>query len=125
MTMAEPVNLDARRGWVELCGRCGHRLDHLHKECIHPITLRRKLSDEQKQALGTTEEFEYIEQQCGCPDGIRADVLQCSQLAQVIQQNTRILNSLDAIAEILLMGSGLEVTPEGQLRPKSGIITPV
>jgi hypothetical protein len=98
------------------CGRCGCPLDHEGQPCSHEVTQRAR----------HPESHDLVERTFGCPciSGIRTDVLQCQQNAKLITQNEEIAEALHDLGRILLTASNLEVTDNGEIRPRSGLVLP-
>src|SRR5688500_668410 len=80
---------------IDLCGRCGHELDHLGEQCGHDVI-------EMHPSELTGGGLVPVTVKCVCPDGVRADVFACLQLSRLIelQQNT---------LTVLMFANGIEV----------------
>jgi hypothetical protein len=78
----------------ELCGRCGHSLDHIRKPCNHQ-------SNEGKP--------------CECPWGIRTDVFIALQLSDLLKLTQAQLSAQRETNELLKQGLGLGAEKNGGL----------
>jgi hypothetical protein len=122
----DPVKIDHhRRDWMQLCGRCNHPCDHVGERCENAVTLRRQLSPEEKEQLGTEDDFEFKTAQCPCTGAVRTDAHANHQLALALQKLDMVHGALIDLGNIIMFASGIEVNPEtGELRQKSGIVLP-
>jgi hypothetical protein len=90
---------------IELCGRCGHELDHRGKRCGHDVEVM------EPSAL-TGGGYVPVTKKCACPDGIRADVFLSLQMSELIQTQRNLI-------AVLMFVHDVEVGPNGKLQHKS------
>ena len=91
---------------IDLCGRCGHELDHVGGQCDHDV-----IGMVPSELAGGGMVPATVK--CACVDGVRADVFACLQLSRLIelQQNT---------LSVLMFANGIKVE-DGKLKRVSAL----